>query len=265
MTLCYSGLGKWGRLGNQLWEIASSIGIACETHDPLEFNRWDYEQHFALGVLPFRFVDNPEGTEIATTEAVAHLPESERTYLQDYGLWKRWESVIRELFKPSWRARAELEQYAWFYEIPNKVAVHVRRDERVEQFNDSHPMPPHAYYHYAIEMEKERLGNPTFCMFSDDIEWCRTQFPEHWVYMDGYPRYQDLYRTKNEPEPKDYLDLFLMTACDGHIIANSTFSWWGAYLSKNPSPIYPARWYGPALAHVDWRLQIPDGWREVSW
>lgn len=262
MIISYPALGQWGRLGNQLWEIASTLGIAAERGAEVEFNRWDYEEFFE--VPKSLFVDEPQG--VCAAEFATTLPPSERMYLQSYDLWSDIRDTIWNYFRPSERSLEQLAEFNWFFDVQRpRVALHVRRDERVHSFHDSHPHPPNAYYHHAIEHEKERFGNPTFCVFSDDIQWCKERFPEDFVFVEGYPRYQDTYLTENEPAPRDHLDLFLMSYCDGHIIPNSTFSWWGAALSNNPHPIYPAVWYGPALAHVDWRLQIPPGWKEIGW
>lgn len=260
MKVTYSNLGNEGRLGNHLWQIASTFGLAEKHGADVMFNHWDYEPFFQIPAD--YFVDDPWGTE--ASDLALHLPKSERVYLQDYNLWERISETIRLYFQPSDLAREQLREYDSLKELPNRVAIHVRRDER-SQFQASHPTPPREYYQQAMAMELMRLGDVSFCVFSDDIEWCKKNFPPYCTFVEGYPRLQDNYGVPGEPEWRDYLDIFLMSECVGHIIPNSTFSWWGAFLSKNRSPLYPAVWYGPALKHVDWRLQIPPGWREVGW
>lgn len=262
MRICYTNLGNQGRLGNHLWQIAGTLGLA-ETHGAeVDFNHWDYESYF--NVPPAYFVDDPWGTE--ASNLVLHLPKSERVYLQDYNLWANIRDAIHGDFQPSERSRAQLEEFAWFRKYPNKVAVHIRRDERVSRYQHSHPTPPAAYYQRAMDIERERLGDPLFCIFSDDIAWCKDHLTDgEFVFVNGYPRHQDIYGAADEAPIRDHLDIFLMAECVGHIIANSTFSWWGAFLSENPQPIYPAVWYGETLKHVPWRLQMPPDWREVCW
>lgn len=261
MTITYPNLGNQGRLGNHLWQIASTLGLADEYGLEVEFNHWEYEPFF--NVPADLFVDEPDGTP--AWEVADHLPESERVYLQDFNIWAHMEDVIRHYFAPSVRSLEMLNrsEHDWFHELEQPVAVHVRRDER-SYYQPSHPTPPASYYQQAIQMEKARLGDPTFVVFSDDIAWCKNHFPPTFKFVQSLPRLQDNYGTVDEPEWADYLDIFLMADCVGHIIPNSTFSWWGAFLSDNPQPIYPAVWYGPALKHIDWRLQIPPGWREVG-
>lgn len=262
MYISYPALGEWGRLGNQLWEIAGTIGTACRLGNvQWDLNHWDYEPYF--NVPAHRFTDSPDGTPV--WEYASSLPESERPYLQDFSLWANAEEAVRFAFKPSEQALEQLEEFRWFRYVENPVSLHVRRDERVEQFSSTHPTPPWAYYEKALEIVHDRVSNPTICVFSDDIDWCRKTLPKEFLFVEGYPRRQDTYQSENEPEWRDHLDLFLMTMCIEHIITNSTYSWWGAYLSRNPSPIYPAVWYGPGLSHINWELQIPAGWIEVNW
>ena len=82
-------------------------------------------------------------------------------------------------------------------------------------------------------------------VFSDDDAWCREHFPDAAIAPPA-----------NRPEEH----LILMTLCKSHVIANSSFSWWGAVLSDDPSPVYPRPWFGPNLARVQLEWTIPPGW-----
>ena len=85
------------------------------------------------------------------------------------------------------------------------------------------------YYERAIELVAVEAPSAQFVIFSDDIDWCRKELPVRLPLRDA------LFISDNP----DWLDMALMSRCDHHICANSTFSWWGAFLSENPSPIVP--------------------------
>ncbi len=102
----------------------------------------------------------------------------------------------------------------------NSVSLHVRRGDYVS--NDLFITLDGSYYDKAIEYIKKRTENPVFFIFSDDIEYCKKEFQGCEFHI------VDLNKGKDS-----YLDLFLMSQCSHNIIANSTFSWWGAYLNNN--------------------------------
>jgi hypothetical protein len=76
-------------------------------------------------------------------------------------------------------------------------------------------------------------GYEKFMVFSDDIDWCKQNFiGDEYIFSEGQ---------------KNYQDLIMMSGCQSHIIANSSFSWWGAWLGNNSqkSIIAPSNWFGP--------------------
>jgi hypothetical protein len=111
--------------------------------------------------------------------------------------------------------------------INNLTSVHVRRGDYLKLQN-YHNVLSMEYYLTAMKM----LGG-NFIFFSDDIDWVKSNF-------NG----DNIFYSNNDNE---LLDLALMTLCDNNIIANSSFSWWGAYLNKNENKkvIAPKNWFGP--------------------
>jgi hypothetical protein len=86
-----------------------------------------------------------------------------------------------------------------------------------------------------------------FLVFSDDINWCEENLKlENSIYIN---------------DEKDYNELYLMSLCDNNIIANSSFSWWGAWLNKNDDKLVvgPTKWFGPAINHKTSDI-LPDEW-----
>lgn len=135
---------------------------------------------------------------------------------------------------------------------PYSVSIHVRRGDYVSISPDSYyqfgNVATPEYYHKAIDLIKKSIPTPTFYVFSNDIAWCKSEFSNEKI----------VFVTCNCRE-KSWRDLYLMTICKHHINANSTFSWWGAWLSiykdgitivphdfiRNVSTpdIYPDKWY----------------------
>ena len=91
-----------------------------------------------------------------------------------------------------------------------------------------------------------------YAVFSDDIEWCKKVFgnSEEIIYIE---------------KEADYVDLYLMSLCKHNIIANSTFSWWGAWLGKHPDQIViaPNQWFGPAITDKPTDDLIPESWHKL--
>lgn len=107
---------------------------------------------------------------------------------------------------------------------PRAVSIHVRRgDYSIIGWT----LTPN-YYQEAIKCIKEKINNPVFYVFSDDINWCRNYFKafdEKFVFVEA------------EKNKQPYEDMYLMSQCRNNIIANSTYSWWAAYLNNFPSKI----------------------------
>lgn len=129
----------------------------------------------------------------------------------------------------------------------NSVSIHVRRGDYLKHSGHFCTCGM-DYYHEAVDYIKARVSDPVFFVFSDDVEWCRMNFPSLGVD----------FRIITCNKGKDsYKDMYLMTQCSHNIIANSTFSWWGAWLNENPDKIViaPDRWF----ADIDNNIS-PDGW-----
>ena len=119
----------------------------------------------------------------------------------------------------------------------NSVCLHVRRDDYVSNplLKKYHGSLSPEYYVKAIQAIYDRTINPDFFIFSDEPEWCKRN-----IITNGPHTYVDINGPDKAPE-----DLRLMSACDHFIIANSSFSWWAAWLSgyKGKIIIAPKRWY----------------------
>jgi hypothetical protein len=134
--------------------------------------------------------------------------------------------------------------------IKNPIALHVRRSDYLTN-SDNHPPCSIEYYQKALNFfDKDR----NVIIFSDDPSWCQKQK----LFFDD--RFMISENTDNR------VDLCLMSLCDDFIIANSTFSWWGAWLStkKNKKVIAPVQWFGTGYTKdYDTKDLIPDDWTRI--
>ena len=119
------------------------------------------------------------------------------------------------------------------------TSVHVRRGDYLKH-TDVYCLCDVDYYKKSMEL----VGDSFFIFISDDIDWCKEHFaPLIHLFKDISIKFS---------EGNDELtDLMLMKYCHHHIIANSSFSWWGAWLCINPEKkvIFPPKWFGPACNH----------------
>ncbi|MEN2284143.1 alpha-1,2-fucosyltransferase [Algoriphagus sp. SE2] len=135
----------------------------------------------------------------------------------------------------------------------NSVAVHIRRgDYTKSEWRNSHlVIDGPEYYLNAIRELTLELSNPVFYFFSDDIDWAKSNFKDS--------NFKFIEHNNND---KSYLDMYLMSLCSNFIIANSTFSWWAAWLASNPKKIVfvPKPW----IKGLNTPEIYPDNWRTVK-
>jgi len=147
-------------------------------------------------------------------------------FFQSEKYFKEHRDDIQQMFSiDSYSLDIIKEKYGSLLE-GNTAFVHVRRGDYVK-YKDQHPPCSLDYYREATSLFPE---NTIFLVFSDDIEWCKEKFEdERFVFIHN---------------DEDYIDLYLMTLCKGAIMANSSFSWWGAWLGEKEKVIAPALWFG---------------------
>ena len=131
----------------------------------------------------------------------------------------------------------------------NYVSVHIRRGDYLKQ-PEVFGLCSDEYYLRAIEYIKEKTEYPRFVFFSDEIEWVKKKYNEEGsVYVD--------WNQGNE----SWQDMYLMTQCKHHIIANSSFSWWGAWLNPRDEKIVvaPQQWFATSPNYD----VLPENWYVV--
>ena len=157
-------------------------------------------------------------------------------YWQSEKYFKNIKDEIIKSFTPIHDISEKAKQYIKEIENSNSVSLHVRRGDYVDNtmFKGSGlTITEMPYYKDAIEFINSKVENPKFFIFSDDIAWCKENFEflEDKTFIDD---------TKSAID-----DMVLMSRCEHNIIANSTFSWWGAWLNRNKNKIViaPKVWY----------------------
>lgn len=134
----------------------------------------------------------------------------------------------------------------------NAVSLHVRRGDYVQaaRISARHNICDLDYYLRAEEFVMQHVKSPVFYVFSDDPEWVKDN-----LALNSLARYV------NHNNTKGYEDLRLMSLCKHHIIANSSFSWWGAWLSTNSNKLVvaPTRWFSDTTTNTS--DLIPRSWQ----
>ena len=139
----------------------------------------------------------------------------------------------------------------------NSVSIHFRRGDYVnnKRTNAVHGVCKLDYYYNSIKFINKNVSNPIYYILSDDIDWVKQNFKLdcHTVYID-----------KNR-DSEYYLDMYLMSLCKHNIIANSSFSWWGAWLNKNPNKIViaPQKWFADTVKNKRTNKIIPKEWIRI--
>jgi hypothetical protein len=140
----------------------------------------------------------------------------------------------------------------------NTVSVHVRRGDYVtsKTTNELHGVCSVNYYMKAIALIKKRLRSVHFYFFSDDVQWVSENLLSN---IDNYTLVQ------NNAGDESWQDMALMSKCRHHIIANSSFSWWGAWLNpdKGKIVIAPKDWFNKKTDYFDDRDIVPWNWMKI--
>lgn len=137
----------------------------------------------------------------------------------------------------------------------NSISVHVRRGDYYQSnnINKFGNITTLKYYEKAFEKISTLVENPHYYIFSDDIEWCKKNLKE-----------KNMYFIDENRKENSFIDMYLMSKCDHNIIANSSFSWWGAYLNSNEEKIIiaPSKWlHGQLYSETE---IVPDEWIKID-
>jgi hypothetical protein len=179
------------------------------------------------------------------------------TYIEGYFQTEKYFNDIRDdvIYSFTFKNKASVKSAKIIDQIKNSdsVSLHVRRGDYVsnKSANKFHGLMGEAYYKKAIALINKKIKNPKYFIFSDEIEWVKNSFdlPKNSVYI-----------THNKSGIED---MRIMIECKHNIIANSSFSWWGAWLGlqKDKVVIAPKLWFLDSNTNTS--DVIPERWSQI--
>jgi hypothetical protein len=189
-------------------------------------------------------------------------------YFQSYKYFEKEYATIYSMMRLSvQQSMVKSEHLLYFTQNENAVhtiSMHFRLGD-YKQLPDHHPVMPYQYYDAALQyiLSKRQNGGPIRVLYFCEAE-------------DGAIVYKIIRKlelsnqshiefVKVDDSIVDWKQMLLMSNCDDNIIANSSFSWWGAYLNANPDKIvcYPSVWFGKKLEHHDTSELCPQSWSKI--
>ena len=243
--ISYRRLGRYGALGNQMFQIASTIGIAKKYNREYLFPKWEYSEYFQSQLEDKSILLTGLMMERINEYELHKIPMNHYVDLQGYyqneKYFKHYKEDIRKLFTPNKEVHYKIiKRYPNLHQM---TSIHVRRGDYLD-YPDHHPNLTMDYYKRAMDI----LEGP-YIICSDDIEWCKENFKD----------FSNI--TFVEDNWKDIYDMILMSYCKSHIIANSSFSWWSAWLSGNKT-VCSQNWWGEKAENKS--NIICDNWIKIK-
>lgn len=253
-----------GGLGNQMFQIAAAYGAAYFYDDEMAIDlsikhhsgqghphkKYDTNLYKNIPRYEFKQEEYDLYTEEDFTYAPIYKPSVDKNliidgYFQSEKYFNFCEDKIKELFHiPDDIVQGVEDKLLKIKNHFNKqyaVCVHVRRGEYLKLPN-VHPVQTKEFFQNS--MNQFDIDNTVFVVISDDMKWCvdnlnfySTAFCNTGYDYDTQPVTNDL---------NELFDMHLASKCDGNIISNSSFGWWGAWLNKNDNKVVaPIKWFGP--------------------
>jgi hypothetical protein len=276
----YNKLGSNGRLGNQMFQYAALRGIAAKRGYDwcIPPDTYDHKDNYGLfetfemtNVKEFNigFVSGDciqENNHCFIPEFFDECPDNVSLdgYFQTEKYFTHIEKEIHEDFTFKKNYLIPCQEYINSLSSP-PIFLHIRQSDNIgrEQY---HPILSIEFFENSLK----QFAEDTLCfVFTDDIEWCKSQEffkQERFLFNEKNERYsyQNIDGTgKLQNTLLPQIDLCLMSLCSGGIIANSSFSWWGAWLQNNRGKVIapdPNIWFGSAMTHLDTSDIVPKRW-----
>jgi glycosyl transferase family 11 len=287
-----------GGLGNQMFQYAFGLSLSQKLNSRLYFDLCFYNEtdnhltkrSYGLNVFPatvkiaddklrnrflrptfVRKIINKLGAGVSLIYRENTLKFNKQifniktpVYLEGFWQSERYFDFNETLIRKCFTFNAPLNQESEKLTVQlagqvNTVSVHVRRGDYVtsKTTNELHGVCSVNYYLKAITMVAQRIGSAHFYFFSDDIQW---------VSENLLPKIDNYTLVQHNTGDESWQDMALMSKCKHHIIANSSFSWWGAWLNpdKEKIVIAPKNWFSKKTSYFDDRDLVPWNWMRIS-
>lgn len=224
-----------GQLGNKLFVIAAMIGWAKEHNDFFFIGDWKYSKYFPnlIKNTNSSVAGNIRGIYREPTFGYVPIPFTyDNIYLSGYFQSEKYfehcKEDVKYYFTPDSETLKKAEEIVSRKFREKVCSIHVRRGDYLNpQTSDYHGNCGMDYYHNAMNKIKAKR----YLIFSDDIQWCKENFiGKQYSFSENNTNIEDM---------------VAMSLCDDHIIANSSFSWWGAWLNKSNKKriVAPKEWF----------------------
>ena len=284
MAVTFKGLGNEGRLGNQMFQYAFIRGVAANRgfdwmippEDADRLDNYGLFDAFELKNCDLNkntgepFYKTVEYRDMHFNEEIYERCEDNTNFSGNFQTERYFDAISPSIREDFTFKKAYLEPCQEFVDSlggrDQCIFLHVRRGNpnltgrRGEKWSyqmvqEYHPLCKADYYDRALQEFSE---DKQVIVVSDVIDWCKKQ---PYLQGDRFHFSDASYEEFGDGASVPYIDLCLMTLCGGAIIANSSLSWWGAWLQGDTGKVVaPDPWFGPAYSHYNMKDMIPERW-----
>ena len=285
MTVSFNGLGNEGRLGNQMFQYAFIRGMSKRYgYDFIipDANANRFDNYGLFDCFKLEGCKTGEGSyptlecrDTAFNQKFLDDCSDNTNYSGVFQTEKYFANATEELRKDFTFHKEILDPCQEFIDnVGDVIFLHVRRGNSnlvgnrgekwsYQMLQDYHPLMKKEYYLEALSHFDE---SKKVIVLSDTIDWCKKQ---DWLQDDRFLFSDSSYEVFDDGASVPYIDLCLMSLCSGGIIANSSMSWWGAWLQNDtgkiiaPNPWYGAKAYNYGNAELCDADLIPERWKKL--
>jgi len=281
-----------GGLGNQTFQIFTTISYAIDNKKKIKFLKTDtlgtngttvrntFWNTFFSKLKPFLIETLSEKMHIIKEQDFSYSQLNMDTttnktnenimiqgYFQSYKYFQENYDVIYRMLTINEQKNAVLKKLELSNEtLKNSISMHFRLGD-YKLLPEYHPILKWEYYERALNCILYKNEDKEYYQFSTVYYFCEEEDIKEvsdtiLILIEKFP--QCIFERGNK-ELADWEQMLLMSCCQNNIIANSSFSWWAAYLNSNKDKMvcYPSVWFGPRLSHLDTKDMYPDEWIKI--